>query len=375
MSFCLIGLTALLDYWTGPDLSLAIFYLLPIAAGAWYGGFAHGILMAIASVVAWHLVEMAESPALHPAVRLWNDLVRFCFFVITSSLLTRQRLAMRREQAMARTDPLTGAANGRTFYEVAQLELGRSGRTGRPFTVAYLDVDNFKAVNDRLGHAAGDTLLRRVAETIRTHTRATDLTARLGGDEFALLLPETGESGALALLARLRETLLREVAVADWQVTYSIGAATFLRPPRDVDAMVRRVDALMYVGKRGGKNRVHHQVVEDPEDAPPDETPPGQRRAEVHTLHERPVRIVCDGEALGHVCFATVHALTRQRIDLQLSTEIARGTLVTVEPVCGGRARTLLARVAHTHATPGGWFHGCDLAHHLSAEELRDWLA
>jgi diguanylate cyclase (GGDEF)-like protein len=369
-------LTALLDYWTGPELSVAIFYLLPIAAAAWWGGFAHGILLAVASVVAWHLVDVAESPVLHPAVRLWNDVVRFCFFIITSSLLTRLRLAMHREQTMARTDPLTGAANGRTFYELAQAELLRVRRTGRPFTVAYLDVDNFKSVNDRLGHATGDALLQRVAETIRTNTRDTDLTARLGGDEFAIMLPETDAAGAATLLARLREILLREVASAGWPVTYSIGAATFLWPPPDVDAVVRRVDALMYAGKRAGKDRVHHEVVLDSEEELGQGSTGAERRtAAVCALSERPVRIVCDGQAVRHVCFATVRDLTAERIGLQLSSQIACGTLVTVEPVCGGRARTLLARVTQTDQTPGGWFHGCDLAHHLSAEELHDWVA
>jgi len=371
--FLLIGLTAVLDYKTGPELSLAIFYLLPIAAAAWWGGFAHGILLAVASVVAWHLVEITQHPGMHVGVSLWNGVVRFCFFVITSSLLTRQRVAMCREQAMARTDPLTGAANGRTFYEVAQLELLRAGRTERPFTVAYLDVDDFKAVNDQLGHAAGDVLLCQLAETIRQHTRGHDLLARLGGDEFALLLPETDGRGAAASLAKLREALLREVAKEGLQVTYSIGAATFLRPPADVDAMVRRVDALMYAVKRAGKDRVHHEVVVDPDQAVEGPTP-AERRAEVRALCSRPVRVVCDGGTERRTDFATVRDLSAKGIGLELSNRIIGGTLLTVEPVCGSRARTLLARVIRSERAEGGWVHGCELAHQLNSEELREWL-
>jgi diguanylate cyclase (GGDEF)-like protein len=369
----LISLTAVLDYQTGPDLSLAIFYLLPIAAGAWWGGFAHGILLAVASVVAWHLVEIAQHPGLNPGVSLWNGVVRFCFFVMTSSLLTRQHLAMRREQMMARTDPLTGAANGRTFYEVAQLELQRSGRTRRPFTMAYLDVDNFKKVNDRLGHAAGDALLCRLAETIRRHTRGHDLLARLGGDEFALLLPDTDGTGARASLTKLQETLQRDMGGAGFQVTYSIGAATFLQPPADVDAMVRRVDALMYAVKRAGKDRVHHEEVPDPHQ-PLGGPPPIERRAEIRALCSRPVRVVCGGSDDRLTDFAKVRDLSSKGIGLELSSQVVPGTILTIEPVSGARGRTLLARVIRSERADGGWVHGCELAHQLNAEELREWL-
>src|SRR6185312_6159583 len=105
---------------------------------------------------------------------------------------------------LARIDALTGVANGRTFYDLARVELCRFQRTGRPFTVAYLDLDNFKQVNDRLGHPAGDDLLRRVAQVLRDNTRVLDVPARLGGDEFALLLPETDAEDALPVLSKLR---------------------------------------------------------------------------------------------------------------------------------------------------------------------------
>ena len=369
----LVSITAALDYGTGPDLSLAIFYLLPIAAAAWWGGFAHGILLAVASVIAWHVVEIQQHAHMRLGVSLWNGVVRFCFFVITSSLLTRLRVAMRREQAMARTDPLTGAANARTFYEIAQMELSRVSRTGRPFTMAYLDVDNFKAVNDRLGHAAGDTLLVRLAETIRLHTRGQDLLARLGGDEFALLLPETDSDGAKASLTKLRENLVQAMAGSDLLVTYSIGAATFLRPPADVDAMVRRVDALMYVVKRRGKDQIHHEIVTDV-NQPLAEPGSGERRAQIRAVCTRPIRVVCDGGVERQLEFAKVRDLSVTGIGIELSAQVLAGTLLTVEPVCEGKARTLLARVVRSERIEGGWIHGCELAQHLNTEELQAWL-
>jgi GGDEF domain-containing protein len=174
----LVAATGCIDYWTGPELSVAPFYLVPIAIGAWCGGFSHGILLALAATAVWHLTDMADFPAAHIIVRIWNAVVRFGFFVIASSLLARLRSGLLREQTLARTDPLTGAANGRTFYEIALLELERFGRTQQPFTVVYLDLDNFKAVNDQLGHSTGDGLLRQVAETIAANTRANDIVAR-----------------------------------------------------------------------------------------------------------------------------------------------------------------------------------------------------
>jgi diguanylate cyclase (GGDEF)-like protein len=373
VSLVLVFVTAVLDYRTGPELSLAIFYLLPIAVAAWWGGFADGILLALVCVIAWHIVESNHHPNMHVGICLWNDVVRFCFFVITSSLLSRLRVALRREQTMARTDALTGAANARTFFEVAQTELLRVGRTGRPFTMAYLDVDNFKAVNDRLGHAAGDALLCRVAETIRVHTRGNDLLARLGGDEFALLLPETDAEGAAISLRKLREHLAQAVAGTEFPVTYSIGAATFLRPPHDVDAMVRRVDTLMYGVKRRGKDQVHHEIVADPTQ-PPAEPVPGERRAQVRAICTRPVRVVCDGSEERQIDFAKIRDLSVTGIGLELSTEVSTGTLLTVEPVCDGRARTLLVRVVRSQRIQGGWVHGCELAQQLNAEELQAWL-
>jgi diguanylate cyclase (GGDEF)-like protein len=109
---------------------------------------------------------------------------------------TELRSAMEREKEAARTDSLTGAMNSRAFGELATAELHRARRYERPFTIAYVDIDDFKAVNDRFGHSSGDTLLRLVAETMKHNSRAVDVIARVGGDEFVILFPETGPGPA-----------------------------------------------------------------------------------------------------------------------------------------------------------------------------------
>ena len=190
-----VAVISLLDRGTDSHLSLSLLYLLPVTACAWCGGFSDGILLSLGGSVAWHLVDWAENPALPPSVRVWNGVIRFGTLALMSSLVSRLRISIVRERLLARTDALTGAANGRTFYETAEAEAERSRRSERPLTLAYFDLDNFKQLNDRRGHVAGDEALRSVVHTIQLHLRNADVLARLGGDEFALLLPETGSGG------------------------------------------------------------------------------------------------------------------------------------------------------------------------------------
>jgi diguanylate cyclase (GGDEF)-like protein len=287
-----------------------------------------------------------------------------------SSLVSRLRVSILRERLLARTDSLTGAANGRTFYETAVAEAERARRGERPLTLAYFDLDNFKQLNDRLGHAVGDEALRCVVQTIQLYLRNADLLARLGGDEFALLLPETGAEGASALLTRLQEQLGRELGRKGWPVTLSVGAVTFLRPLADIDLMIQRVDALMYGAKRKGKGRVEHAVVTEAE-ALADPRPGIDRRATARALSNRTARIRREGDEQEE--FAAVRDVSAGGIALHLDQQLPEETVLMVEPLASG-ARTLLARVKHAAPEDGGWRHGCELSSRLSAEELSFWL-
>ena len=164
--------------------------------------------------------------------------------------------ALAAEKELSRSDPLTGLPNRRAFYEVALAEADRARRYRHPLSLAYLDVDNFKQVNDDYGHDAGDELLVRVAEVLRRNLRNNDTVARLGGDEFAMLLPETPASATDAVIGKLQAKLDYAAIDNDWPVNFSIGMITFTSPPTDVDEMLRAADQLMYSVKRDRKSRV-----------------------------------------------------------------------------------------------------------------------
>jgi predicted signal transduction protein with EAL and GGDEF domain len=144
-----------------------------------------------------------------------------------------------------------------------------------------------------------------VAVVIREQARADDLAARLGGDEFALLLPGADAAGAVAVLARLREALLRRAATRGWPVTFSLGAATFPRPPADVDGLVRYADGLMYRVKRGDKDRLLHETVTAPAG-----TAMHERRASARLLCGRAARVSTGGEAGAREWTGTVRDIS-----------------------------------------------------------------
>lgn len=259
-----------LDHLTGWQLGFSLFYLLPIGLAAWAAGARAGLAIACVSTLVWWYVErLAQPPYTLPGIIAWNALVRFGFFLVVTVLLAQLQRQMARVTRLARTDALTGLLTRGRFFELLVEELRRAQRYRHPLSVAYFDVDDFKAVNDGHGHGAGDRLLQEVADTLQRGTRAFDAVARLGGDEFIVLLPETGAEAAAPLLARLQGDLKRRSREAGVPVTFSIGVASFDRPPADPDALVGEVDRLMYEVKRAGKDGVRHLRVYAPgEDAP-----------------------------------------------------------------------------------------------------------
>lgn len=159
----------------------------------------------------------------------------------------RNHESQRRDLArVSRTDSLTESLNRRGFEERLDAELGESARGGRPLTLVLIDLDEFKAVNDTLGHAAGDELLCWVVDTVRTSLRPFDAIGRLGGDEFALLLPGAARADALDVAARVRDALSRRISA-------TMGLATFPVDGTSREELHRRADAELYAAKHGSR--------------------------------------------------------------------------------------------------------------------------
>jgi len=260
VSLILVGVLGIADYVTGPEVSFSIFYLAPISLVTLACGWPFGLVVCGASALTWLCADLtAGHDYSHAVTPYWNAAVRLGYFALHTSLLSGLVGLIQRGKGLARMDPLTQIANWQHFEEYACRELQRSRRAERPLTMVYIDLDDFKAVNDTLGREVGDRLLQTVADMIEAAIRASDMVARVGGDEFAVILSEADYPGAESLLLRLHESLLDEMKRHEWPVTISIGAMTFRDVPPSVDELVKRADELMYEAKRDGKNCIKHK--------------------------------------------------------------------------------------------------------------------
>ncbi|MBN1807360.1 MAG: diguanylate cyclase [Sedimentisphaerales bacterium] len=156
------------------------------------------------------------------------------------------------------TDPLTGLGTRRVLENVLKAECARASRYHRVFSIAIIDLDHFKTINDTAGHAAGDQALKKLAKLMKKCTRETDaIITRFGGDEFVLVLPEAGISGAKIILERIRRQLNRTTIPAADNPSISCGIAEFINDPADTpETIMERADEALYYAKRNGRNQV-----------------------------------------------------------------------------------------------------------------------
>ncbi len=248
---------AVADYLAGAQISLTALYLVPIVLVTWNVGRGAGLAAAIAGAVLTIVGDIVAGATYSTWLVPWTMLLLWAAMFITFVLVVTQlKRALEREHEMARVDALTGVSNRRHFLEMATMELSRARRHNRPLTVAYIDVDDFKQVNDQRGHAAGDALLQAIAAALRGRLRLTDSLGRMGGDEFAICLPETTAVAAETVLSDLRQQVGASLPPGVAPVTLSMGAVTYTAPPATVDALLRGADQALYAAKRGGKNRL-----------------------------------------------------------------------------------------------------------------------
>ena len=260
LSAALVILAGIGDHISGNDVAFTLIYLAPVALATWSAGRASGLVVAAAAALGSLVVNRSHVPSLSPAVQAWNLAAELGVFATTAALLAslKQRLELESERAL--TDVLTGLKNRRAFHETAVAEMERARRHGRPFTLALLDLDGFKQINDTLGHEAGDAALVTVSGVLRRRSRVVDIVARLGGDEFALLLPETAAPEAATVVRDLLQQVASSMQARGWAVGFSLGAVTFDSVPGSLDEALREADTLLYQAKRAGKGQVRHET-------------------------------------------------------------------------------------------------------------------
>lgn len=250
----------LLVYWANdqmpPDVRLGILYIVPVLLVTWTEGLAWGVGFAVATIGLREVVAWEQLPQGTAALwRLVNAGSYVAVLGVAMAGLQRLRLIQEQLSQLATHDSLTSLVNARAFAARLTQELERNRRYPRPLSLMYLDLDDFKVINDSHGHQTGDAVLRLVADAMRSSVRQADIVGRLGGDEFAVLMPETDAQLADTAAKRLA-TGLRTVFKGTPTVTASIGVVSCTASDANTDDLLRRADQAMYEAKRAGKDRV-----------------------------------------------------------------------------------------------------------------------
>jgi len=260
ISVVILGIT---DYISGFEMSFSIFYLIPISFTIFFGDSKLGVIISLLSAISWYLADISSGHIYQSLFTpIWNSVVRFGYFMIHTYFFAQFIKLYEKTKLSSLTDSLTGIVNTRYFIELFERELRKVKRTNNAFTLCYVDLDNFKFINDTYGHQVGDSLLKLIARTVNQNIRPSDIFARLGGDEFALLLPESEYTESDKLIHRIKKTIETELKENNWPVTLSIGAITFKKIGSSISEMIKQADELMYKVKRNGKNSIEHFLFE-----------------------------------------------------------------------------------------------------------------
>ena len=263
LALILVIILGILDYLTGYEIDFSIFSLIPILIIVWFKPVQDAIIISIVSSVAWLTADITSGHYYsNVLILLWNMLMRFMFFIIIVILSDRVKKNFELEKKLARLDLLTGLNNTRSFMEQAAVEKIRSLRFKRPFTMAYIDIDNFKQLNDTFGHTEGDILLQDLGKIIKENIRTYDIAARLGGDEFIILFPETDKKQAQEAANKIKSGIEKILRKHLSSLTLSIGVVTVTNPTYPIDGIIKIADSLMYSVKNGSKNGIEYKTLD-----------------------------------------------------------------------------------------------------------------
>ncbi len=253
-------LLTMLVYWgnsaTPPTARFGILYVIPVLLVTWTDGLIWGIVFGVASIALRETVALDQMPLDTPLPwRIANAGAYVAVLAVAIAGLRNLRRSQAQLAQLVIQDQLTNVLNARAFADRLSEELDRNRRYPRPLALLYMDLDNFKIINDTHGHQTGDAVLRLVADAMRSSVRHSDIVGRLGGDEFAVLMPETDAQVADAAAKRLVAGL-RNVFKGTPNVTASIGVVSCTATDASTDDLLRRADQAMYDAKKMGKDRV-----------------------------------------------------------------------------------------------------------------------
>jgi diguanylate cyclase (GGDEF)-like protein len=254
-----IALVGIVDYLTVEDFVLTLFYLMPISFVAWYVGRKAGIALALVSTFTYMVAN--NYTRLH-FFSLWKVATSLVYFLLIAVVFSKLRQLVVGMEILSQTDDLTGVANRRAFLKLLAHEILQQRRNNQPLTLAYIDIDNFKDINDNVGHSKGDYILQMIADTLAKSIRKTDIIARLGGDEFAILLPGMDHLAAQAVFPKVQEHFQDKTNQDKLDVTLSIGVLTCIHPPDSADEIITLADNLMYEVKKSGRNGVRYACIQ-----------------------------------------------------------------------------------------------------------------
>jgi diguanylate cyclase (GGDEF)-like protein len=220
-------------------------------------------LIAIFSAITWATSDLVSGHIYsHITVRIWNTLMVLGMFLFVAYSITTIKKLFIKEHEHVDIDDLTGLANIKFFYEQARIEISRLAKQKLPLTLAYIDINNLRHVNDTLGHIAGDYILHEVAHIMKSTLRPTDIISRLGGSKFAVLMPETANENAMVIINKVQEHLLDVVKKNGWPVAFSTGVVTCDGLAYTLDELIAMAADLMNAARETGKNVVKSRILD-----------------------------------------------------------------------------------------------------------------
>lgn len=233
--------------------------IIPLICVTWVGGLRDGLWFSAIVAGMWAASDLLSDRQFSAEwIPVLNALTRLAVYGLVAFLADKVRLLLSRERELAIHDPLTGLMNRRALFDVGEAEANRHGRYGHSLAVAFLDLDNFKKLNDSMGHEAGDKALEAVATALKRAVRRTDRVARFGGDEFAVLLPEIEYDNAVDAAAKIAAAVNLSLKKFS-PVSVSVGVAWFDDAGIGFPAMLKAADELMYAIKKEGKHGTRAQ--------------------------------------------------------------------------------------------------------------------